>query len=148
MESIGIAPAGKLYTPAQIGVAALLGSPAAAGWFVSNNEAHLGRPYNGRRWFWGSLLATVVLVVGSFFLPVHFPRTGLAIGYVVGCHQTAKQLYTAAVQEHRATGGQFGSGWKVVGAGLLFLVGFRVVIFLRPFLLPTSITERFIPEEQ
>ena len=142
-----LAPTAKLYTPTQVGVAALLGAPAAAGWFISRNETQLGRPRYARRWFWGGLVFTVLLLVGSFFLPVHFPRTGLAIGYVVACYQTARQLYATTLQDHRAAGGQFGSWWKVVGVSLLFLVILTVAIFVVAFLLPASVTDRFIPAE-
>ena len=139
METLGLAPAGKLYSPVQIGVAALLGSPAAAGWFISQNETHLGRPHNGRRWFWGCVIGSLILLGVGFFLPPGFPNSALAIGYTAGFYTVAKQLYGVIVASHRAAGGVLGSWWTVVGLALLFTIVIMVAIFTLVFLLPDHV---------
>ena len=138
METLGLAPAGKLYSPAQVGLAALLGGPAAAGWFISKNETHLGRPHNGRRWFWGCVIGTMAVIGLSFFLPPRFPLTGLSVGLTAGLYTVAKQLYGSVVASHRAAGGVLGSWWTVVGLALLFLIVIMVAIFTIVLLLPTD----------
>ena len=135
----------KLYSPAQITLAALLGAPGAAGWFIGRNERQLGRPANGLRWFWGSVIGTIAMMIVVLLLPVNFPRQALAIGYVAGFYAAAKSLYGSLLKEHRTAGGQVGSWWKVVGVSLLFLVIFVVLSFAVAFLMPASVTNKFIP---
>ncbi len=135
----------RLFSPGQIGLAALLGGPGAAGWFIAWNERQLDRPANGSWWLWGSVLGTLLLLVAVVLLPVHFPRQSLAIGYVAGFYAAAKQLYGTLLKAHRTAGGPVGSWWVVVGVGLLFLLTFLALTFLIVFLLPASVTDKFIP---
>ena len=79
---------------------------------------------------------------------MNFPRTGLAIGYVVAFYNSAKQLQATAIGTHREAGGMLGSWWVVIGISLVFLLVSTVLVFAAAFLLPESVTARFVPADQ
>ena len=138
-ESTGTTLTGELYSPAQIAVAAMLGGPVSAGWFVSHNEKQLGRPQNAQLWLWGSVVGFVVLILLTLFLPPHFPRFALAAGYAAGFYAAAQQLYGAAVREQRAVYGPTGSWWTVVWVSFLLLMISFVLIMVVLLLLPRHV---------
>ena len=132
-------PTSELYSPVQTAVAAMLGGPAAAGWFVSRNEKQFGRLRNARLWFWGGVVGLVALILLSLFLPPDFPRFALAAGYVAGFYVAAKQLYGVAVQQQRAMYRSTGSWWTVVWVSFLFLMTSFVLIMAVLLLLPQHV---------
>ena len=129
-------PVGRLYTARQIAVASFLGSPAAAGWFISRNEKQLGRPQAG--WLWGSFAATAVLLVAGFFLPDKFPHYVLPFAYSFGIRSLTRKLYNVPVAQHLLHGGSFGSWWAVVGISLLCLLLIVALVVGVVLLLPDN----------
>ena len=148
VENTADTSAGDLYSPVQIAVSAMIGAPAAAGWFISRNERQLGRPQNARLWFWGSVVGLIVLVLLSLLLPPNFPRFALAAGYVAGFYAAAKQLYSVVLQKQRAVYGPTGSWWKVVWISFVFLLLSFALVVITVLLVPTTVTDRFIPADQ
>jgi hypothetical protein len=71
----------RLWSPRQIAVAAFLGSPLAAGWFLSRNYAALADESRSRRALWMGLVATALVVAIGFFLPRDFPKSVLPAAY-------------------------------------------------------------------
>ena len=126
----------RLYSPKQIGVAAFLGSPVAAGWFFRCNERVLGRPGAGARWFWGLAAGTAAVIAISFFLPAKFPPYIIPFAYTLGLRGAAKNLYELALAALLANGGAQGSWWTVVGIGLLALIVVLALVFGVVLLLP------------
>ena len=117
----------RLYSPGQAGVAALLGSPIAACWFLARNYRQLGHPGSATQCLiWGAL-GTLAVFIAAFFLPDNFPNTAIPIGYTMGLYQAAKQIHGSTVAQHLAADGRLGSWWAVVGNSLLFLVGVLAV---------------------
>ena len=127
----------RLYSPKQIGVAAFVGSPVAAGWFFWCNEQTLGRPGTGARWFWWMLVVTVAVVALSFVLPAKFPPFIIPLAYTLALRNTAKNLYEAPFAGFLAQGGVQGSWWNVMGIGFLALFMVLALVFGVVLLLPT-----------
>ena len=125
-------PSPELYSPKQIGVAAFVGSPVAAGWFFWCNEQALGRQATGVRWFWGLAALTAVLIAVSFFLPDKFPPYIIPLAYTLGLRGAAKQLYELPL----AQSGVQAAWGPVVGVGLLCFVVVLAIFLGVMFLLP------------
>jgi hypothetical protein len=123
------APTYELYSPQQIGVAAFLGAPIAACWFIARNFRNLGNHQAETLWLIGGLIGTVAVLVVSFFLPAGFPNQLIPLGYLFGLLYATKRVQGEAINRHIAAGGQLGSWWKVVGVGLLCLAVILGIIF-------------------
>ena len=126
----------RLYSPKQIGVAAVVGSPVAAGWFFWRNEQARGRPGTGARWFWGLLAATIAAVALSFVLPAKFPPFIIPLAYTLALRNVAKNLYEAPLAAFLAQGGVQGPWWTVVGVGFFALLIVLALVFGVVLLLP------------
>jgi len=113
---------GTLFSPTQIAVAAFLGAPIAACWFLSRNYRALDQGRSAAQSLLWGVLGTAALLGISFFLPDNFPSQALPLGYTFGLYYVAKQLQGETVAEHIATGGRLGSWWNVVGISLICLV--------------------------
>lgn len=127
----------ELYTPAQIGVGALLGWPVARAFFLARNMRRLGEPRQANQWIVGSIIGTVTLLVALMLLPLGGIGGGLSAGYIAAFVILARQLQADALQRYQAAGGRIGSWWAVVGLGFLLLALTLVVFFDIALLLPT-----------
>ena len=114
--------AARLFSPRQIGMAALAGSPLAAGWLFRRNEYALGRPEAAGRWLWRMVAATAAVLVVSFFLPDRFPPFIIPFAYSYGLRAAARNLYDVPISESLAHGGARQSWWTVAGISLVCLV--------------------------
>jgi hypothetical protein len=138
-------PIQKLYSPGQIALAAVLGSPLAACWFFACNFRELGQPKTAKHYLiWGGI-GTAVLLVIAFFLPDRFPNSILPIAYTAGLFQAAKQLHGTTVARHISAGGRLGSWWSVVGISLLCLILVVVALIGIVLLLSFVSPDRFAP---
>jgi hypothetical protein len=136
MDTAPLSPP-PLYSPAQIASAAFIGSPAAAGWFIAHNYKAIGEQALAKKWFWGLLASTIVLLIGSSFLPDSFPNMALPIGYTIGIHRAAQIMQGDAVARLLASGGIRGSSWKIVGVSVLVLLAVLATCIGIGFLLPS-----------
>jgi hypothetical protein len=110
-----------LYSPAQIALAALIGSPVAACWFLARNYRQLGHPGSATQWLvWGTA-GTAALAVTAFLLPEGFPSQGTPIGYAVGLFELARQIQGRTVTERVSAGARLVSWGTVAGISLVCL---------------------------
>ena len=129
----------RLYTPAQIATASLLGGPLPACWFVAQNAKRLLRPSQRSTWLAVGIGATLLLLILVLFvLPDSFPPYILPIAYTVALREVARRVQGEAISSHRAAGGAVGSWWAVVGLGVSGLALLLGLIFLVILLFPSS----------
>jgi len=112
----------KLYSLNQITVAALLGSPFPGFWLASRNLNELGRQEKSRKCLaWGAGL-TVANFVLALILPERLPGPVFAIALyaflVVATRSQAKEWFGPDLAAHVAAGGQKGSWWVSILAGV------------------------------
>jgi hypothetical protein len=122
-----------MFSPAQIFVACLLGGPIAAAWIAASNYKAIGQPDDGRRMIGWSVLACLLLLVITTFLPHRFPPIVLPIAYSVAIRAFAEVKFGAVVKRHRAAGGLIGSWWRVIIIallGLVILVAFAIAVMV------------------
>jgi hypothetical protein len=130
--------AGRLYSPQQIAVAALLGTPMAASWLFAGNFAVLGEHRARQRALVWGIVGTVVIIAIAFVLPARFPAPVLPMAYTMGLRELAKQQQGAAFQNHLAAGGERQSNWRVVGIGLGAFTIIASLGFAAAYLLPSE----------
>jgi hypothetical protein len=110
-------------------LAAFLGSPMAAAWFMSSNYRALAQPLEAQRALLFGVAATLAAMVIAFMLPEGLPNTIFVIIYTVATHALARSMFGNALAEHAAAGGALGSTWRVVGVSLLVLLAVLAVLF-------------------
>jgi len=120
------APAFRLYKPGHATLAAFLGTPGAGLYLVSVNRRRLGQTQAATNTLIAGLVATAALVVAGFFLPDGIGRS-LPIAATIGVGQYAKSD-RLLLDAHQARGGQWESGWKAAGIGLIGFVAAIAVI--------------------
>jgi hypothetical protein len=114
--------ASRLYSPQQIFLAAMIGSPVAASWCFARNYRQLGDSGSAQKWLiWGGG-GSFILIVLFCMLPFaeRFPHYILPLAYSVVLQEVAKRIQGDAVAQHISAGGRLVSWWNVVGISLLF----------------------------
>jgi hypothetical protein len=131
----GSAPPGteRMYTAAQIGLAAFIGTFLAAGWFYGRNLAATGHPHWKSRAMLAGFVATALSVLVSFLLPENTPNLLIPVVSLAIARVYADFKFRTIVSTHLASGGKQGSWWLVVGVSLLFALAL-VVVFAVIFL--------------
>ena len=114
-------PTYRLFTPAQITLATVIGSFIAGAVMMALNYRRLGSRRAARGTVAFTALGVVALCVVSFVLPENGAGIGLAIGIVVAMNLIANRLQGRIVREHVGAGGRTASGLATVGIGLLFM---------------------------
>lgn len=120
----------RLYQPGQVLLAAVLGSPIAAGWLLAQNFRRLGEPSRARRAFVVSVLVTLLMIA--------FGAAGAQEGGVrffgmllsLSCYQYAKTAQGRRVVMHQAAGGRPESWWRALGVGVAVMVALVVAYVL------------------
>jgi len=123
-------PEARLYTQAQVAVAAFLGSPLAAGWLISRNHRTLARPDQANQALVVGIGATLALFVLRIVLSDRIPLIALSVAGAVACRAWADAQFSTVLQRHRAAGGANYSWWRVVGLSLLCTAIIVVVVFI------------------
>jgi hypothetical protein len=117
--------AARLYSPQQICLAAIIGSPVAACWCFARNFRQLGQPSVAQKWLiWGgggSFIALLLLCLLPFAQKI--PHYIIPIAYSIAFREVAKRIHGEALAQHVSAGGRLASWWFVVGISLLFLIG-------------------------
>src|SRR5258708_4459455 len=140
IDNIKIGPAqtkSKLFSVAQITLAAFLGSPIAGCLLLARNYRELGK--GGAAWqaLFAGTASSILVFLLAFCLPENFPNMALPFAYCFGLRQLAKYLQGEAIYNHFMTGGRRGS-WVitiVMGLGCLaviFVLLFGLIIVMNP----------------
>jgi hypothetical protein len=124
---VRVLPTYRLYTPTQVAVAALIGSPVAGCFLLSRNAKRMGRselPWLlvGIAWTAGLL---AFAVTGTTEQPTAFASLG-SVGVVA---ILARSTQGVALQYHQRAGGARGSWSVAIGAGLVALAIVFAVLF-------------------
>lgn len=123
----------RLYSPGQIALAAIIGSPIAACWYFARNYRALGKSESAKHCLvWGSVGTVVlfaIIFILSFIVHLQLPNQVIPIGYTLGLREAAKRIHGGTVAQHISAGGRLGSWWSVAGVSLLFMVGVLAVWF-------------------
>lgn len=127
-----------LYSPRQIYLAAFLGSPLAAGWFISRNYKTLDRPRLATRMLWLGLVATILAMAIAFVLPDKLPNSLWPLLYSTLIFLYANSQFEWLTKHHYAAGGRKGSWWAVIGISLLWAAILLGVLFGALFGLETA----------
>jgi hypothetical protein len=131
------APLYKLYTLWQVVAATFLGGPIAGTWLLGANYASLGQPENRKKaLLYGSIATVILLILVLFILPEGTPNSLIPVVSCVLMMSIAKSQQESLVNAHLARGGAKGSGWYVVGIGLVGLVITVAIGFVLVFLFP------------
>ena len=121
------APAYKLYSPGQVGLASFLGTPLAGGFLAFQDWRRLGEPAKARHALLLAVGATGVGIALAFVLPdsVSRPLPGIvAVSYWMAIKAELAARFEAHV---KARGGKE-SGWKAAGVGLLGMAAVLAVL--------------------
>jgi hypothetical protein len=131
-------PQRRLYSLNQITVAAFLGSPFPGFWLASRNLYALGRQEKTRKCLaWGA-----GLTVGNFVLALILPERppgpafsfALYLFLVFATRSQSKEWFGPDLDAHVAAGGQTGSWWVSILAGVaaqvILTISFALVLLL------------------
>jgi hypothetical protein len=142
---VSIPPSTRLYSERAIWIATFLGSPLAGGILLRKNFICLQDERKGNIALGAALLFTVLLFGSLLVLPEEvvdkLPNQLIPLVYTVIMYQLARHYQGAAMEAHKAGGGEFYSGWNAAGIGALCLAGIFVVIFVYVFALPPTYDE-------
>jgi len=130
-----------MYSPGQIGAAALIGSPLPACWMLAQNYTLLGKRGQARRALAFGLLGTIALLGIACILPERFPKAAIPFAYTFALRELARQLQGADLKAHLAAGGARQSNWRVAGVAVAGLVLVLVTVAVMVVLLPGSTGE-------
>ena len=128
---------GRFYSPRQIGVASLLGSPLAAAWFISRDYSVLADERREIRYLWFGLAATIFVLAVALALPQKTPNVLWPLIYSMVIEQWAKSQFDGPYKRHIGDGGSQGSWWVVIGVGVLALFAIIGMAFAMFYLFPS-----------
>jgi hypothetical protein len=109
----------RMFSPAQVAVASLIGSPLPAFYLIARNFRIAGYEKQARLMLIVGGIATASLLVIAFMLRDRSPHSLLSIAATVCVHQIAKTAQAALISQHRANGGRLSSWWLAIGIGFL-----------------------------
>lgn len=139
MMNDGGSPTYRMYSPGQIALGALLGTPAYGCWLLSRSYLRLGLSRAASRCLWWGVAGMIALFVFAAFLPENFPNHALPIGCAMALLQTTRQLMGGAINRHVANGGRLESWLRVTCIGLLIGVTLAAFLFGVEFMLSREV---------
>ncbi len=116
------------YTPRQISVACLLGSPLAASWLMASTYRGAGDRKKEQLSLILGIVATTALMGIGFVLPAHYSRTLLSVIVAIVVLEIAKRSLGPVIENRVASGASKGSWWMVVGVGVLCMIVVLAVV--------------------
>ena len=122
-------PQPRLYSPGQIAVASLLGSPFAGSILLGLNERALGRTSRALWIVGGGFFGSAAMIAAGFFLPPAASE-GLGIGSIVAMHRLSVMTRDTR-SGHEAE--RSGSWPFAVALGVItfaMIVGAAILVFL------------------
>jgi hypothetical protein len=127
----GVRP--RLFSPGQIGVAALLGSALAGAVLFGINEQRLGKSGGlAKALVGGAVITGVIMFIGSV-LPESFPQFIFGLAQFLALRFYAQAVQGDAYRHHLDSGGLRASNWGVVGAIAAAVVVVMTVIVVLVF---------------
>lgn len=135
-------PSGVLYSPRQISLATLLGTPVAAAWFFYRNYLTLADDRRARRSLRFGAGAIAVVVTLALMLPSRFPKELVPILYTLAIDIYASTIFLKQFEKHVDAGGLRGSWLTVVGVSLFTLLVVFGVLFAVVSVMPAIIPSR------
>ncbi len=111
-------PSARIWSPRQISLAALLGSPLAAAWFFSRNFLAFGDEVRSRRSLWVGFGFTALVLAVAYLLPARFPGALIPLIYTAATELYASSCFKSSYEKHITEGWPRGSWWSVVGVSL------------------------------
>jgi hypothetical protein len=118
-----------LYSPHQVSVAAFIGSPLAAAWFLRLDFLALGDPRRAAQMIYRGVAFTVVVLTIAYFLPENFPNVAFPFFYSLAISLYAKSIFDLPYRAHIEAGGDKGSWWTVLGVSSLVSIAILAVVF-------------------
>ena len=122
--------ANPLFSPRQMLVAALLGSPLAGVILLQANFRAMARPRDAKRTLLFGTLAAVAFFALMFILPDRIPPLPINIAAALTFYKVADSMQGAAFTRHRAANGERQSNWLVFGISVGTAVALLVTMFL------------------
>ena len=119
----------KMYSPTQVAVGTI-GGPVGVVYFLMANFEALGQIERKQKTLLIGAISIIALALVLPFVPENIPNTPFTVAYIVIAYQVANtlQMSKAAIQESDSH--DFHSNWRVLGAGLLCLVGSLIVLVI------------------
>ena len=120
-------PVSRLYSPSQVAVSSLLGSPVAGALLLALNEKKLGR---NARALWaaaGGIFGTAALVAVGALLPAAAAQ-GLGVGSIVAMHRIALMTRDARAGQEPEKPGSWGIAVALGAACFVLIVGAAVLL--------------------
>jgi hypothetical protein len=111
------------YTPGQVLLACLLGSPLAGGWLMARTFRGAGEKKREVVVLASTSLVTVVLLVLAFLLPKGRSGTGLAAIAAGVVYQIAKQQLWPVIALRKKDGATQASWWMAAAVGVICMIG-------------------------
>ncbi len=118
-----------IYSPTQVALGTL-GGPVGLVYFLWSNFSALGNKRLAKSTVLSGILLIVALVAVTPFLPESFPSLAFAILYVVIARYVAEHHQMTKLAILSSPRHDFHSNWRVLGFGILCLLGSAIVIFL------------------
>jgi hypothetical protein len=116
-----------MYSPTQV-ACGTIGGPVGLIYFLMSNFSALGQEDRKRKTLLLGISLIVALIAILPFLPESVPSTPFTIAYIIIARQVAEkyQMKKQAIIDSDIY--DFHSNWRVLGIGLLCLVGSAIVI--------------------
>ncbi|UTW46100.1 hypothetical protein KFE80_04175 [bacterium SCSIO 12696] len=120
-------PSVLMYSPKQV-ACGTIGGPVGLIYFLAANFKAMGREDLRKKTLWLGISLIVVLIIMLPFLPDDVPSTPFTIAYIIIAYQVADkhQMTKQAIMDSESH--DFHSNWKVLGLGLLCLLGSMIVL--------------------
>lgn len=123
----------KLYSQKAIGIATFLGGPLAAGILVRRNFINLDKPEYGTHALFIGILSTALLFTGIFSIPEEIiekiPSSLIPGIYTLIISLIVHKLMGKDLEKHAESQGQFYSGWRAAGVGVIGLIVISAGLF-------------------
>ncbi len=128
----------KLYSQRAISIATFFGSPLAAAYLIKKNYEALNEDEKARKAFLVGIFSTMALFALIFSIPEaiidRIPNMVIPAIYTGIIYSWVERYQGKAIKEHLEKGGEFHSGWKATGVGLICLVVIIIGILFSAYL--------------
>ena len=123
----------KFFSAKSVGVATFLGGPLAAGMMIRKNFLGFGQPKQAQQALWAGIGLTLAVFSLIALVPSGLmekvPGALIPGAYTAGILAWVNAQMGERLTVHENEGGQFYSGWKTFGVGLLSLIATAVIGF-------------------
>lgn len=124
----------RVYSPTQV-ACGTLGGPVGLIYFLASNFESLGQYELKRKTLVIGIVLLIALVAILPFLPESFPSTPFTVVYILVARQVAEKFQMKKSEIVASEFHDFHSNWRVLGFGLLCLVGSAIAVMVPLFLL-------------